>query len=83
MVKEKAGKEKLKDQFFGCYGPKMKTSEVQKFIVSAIKDNWERDNQRFTINLWGLPGCVGKDTLIKVRKISNKNSHKIFVKEHP
>lgn len=73
-------KETKRDEFFGCYGPKMKTSEVQKFIMTAIQDNWDRENNRFTINVWGLPGCVGKDTLIKVRKISDKNSHKIYVK---
>lgn len=74
-------KEEKRDVFFGCYGPKMKTSEVQNFVKTAIQDNWDRDNHRFTINVWGLPGCVCEDTVIKVKKVSEANLHNVYEKD--
>ena len=63
-------KEVKKDEFFGCYGPKMKTSEVQQFIRTAIQDNWDRENHRFTINLWGLPGSSKTSCIKQLEKTS-------------
>ena len=57
-------KEKTVDFTKGCYGPKLKISEVKKWLLDGINDNLEREKGRFSLNIWGAPG-VGKSALVK------------------
>ena len=64
-----AGTEKKKDTKAmdftrGCYGPKLKSSEVKQWLIDSIHENLKRKEGRFTLNLWGPPG-VGKTSLVK------------------
>lgn len=81
MATEKKSLSPLETAMKGCYGPKMKPSQVKEWIVENVIDNIERqNNKRITLDVMGVPGCVFKDTKITVRKISDENGHRIFVK---
>lgn len=81
MAMKKDGKNNsaLKDAMKGCYGSEVKPSQVKQWLIDNIMDNIGRET-KITLNIMSCPGCVFKDTLITVKKISNDNGHKIFVK---
>lgn len=47
----------------GCYGERIYTSEVKRWLVDNIKENMSR-TIRVTLNIWSAPG-VGKTSLVK------------------
>ena len=69
----------LQEAMKGCYGKQVKPSQVKDWLIDNILDNIGR-NPRITLNIMGAPGCVFKDTKITVKKISDENGHRIFVK---
>ena len=69
----------LQDALKGCYGSHIKPSEAKRWLIENIFDNINR-KKRITLNINGAPGCVFKDTMIVVKKISDDNGHQIFVK---
>lgn len=69
----------LNETLKGCYGSRITPSQVKEWLVENIMSNIDRD-VRITLNVMGAPGCVFKDTLITVKKVSNENGHKIFIK---
>jgi MoxR-like ATPase len=48
----------------GCYGSKMKPSEIKNWILDCVEDNSNREKNKITCNIWGPPGC-GKTSIIK------------------
>lgn len=62
MASEKSEKKDLKYQ--GCYGSKLKPSEVKEWIVQNIQDNASREKDKISLDLWGPPGA-GKTSIIK------------------
>lgn len=70
----------LEETMRGCYGKRIHPSEVKEWLVDNIMENIDR-NPRITLDIYGAPGCVLEDTMITVKKISNDNGHRIFVKE--
>lgn len=69
----------IKDAMKGCYGSHIHPSQVKEWLIDNIMDNINRKD-KITLNVMGAPGCVFKNTKITVKKISNENGHKIFVK---
>jgi len=68
--------------YVGCYGPRLKYSELQDFLKEAFKsDDWaefNNPNERFSTCIWGQPGCVMAGTKIRVRKVSDTGKHNII-----
>lgn len=69
----------IRDAMKGCYGRHIHPSEVKEWLIANIMDNINRKD-KITLDIWSSPGCVFKDTLITVKKISNANGHKIWIK---
>ena len=70
----------IKDALKGCYGSHIHPSQVKEWLMDNIMDNINRKD-KIALDIWSCPGCVFKDTMITVKKISNANGHKIWIKE--
>src|SRR5574344_1197143 len=61
-------KEKIVDssdvRYKGCYGMKVKPSEIREWIKDAIVENTNRHGTKVTYNIWSVPG-VGKTSIVK------------------
>jgi len=64
MTKETKEVRQTNEALKGCYGPQMKNSEVKQWLLENIKDNMNREDNRITYSIWGLPG-IGKTALVK------------------
>lgn len=56
--------EKKDLNYHGCYGLKLKPSEVKEWIIQNIQENESREKDKISLNLWGPPGA-GKTSIIK------------------
>ena len=81
MAMKKDGKNNsaMQEAMKGCYGSHIHPSQVKEWLVDNILDNINRKT-KITLDIWSSPGCVFKDTKITVKKISNENGHKIWVR---
>lgn len=60
-------KEQKIDEYFGCYGSKISTSQVQKYIIQDMRQNFDRE-QRFSSMIWGKCGCSKTSS---IRELTN------------
>ena len=67
----------------GCYGSKVAYSDLRIFLADAFQSNLDAEvegsDERFAACIWGHSGCVLGDTIVRVRKKSDKGTHKINI----
>lgn len=56
----------IQKKYQGCYGSKISLNQLKRYVIQAMEQNFEFD-QRFSVMVWGSPGC-GKTSCIKQLK---------------